>query len=607
MSWPWSELGLDGPASLEEVRRAYAQRVKEVHPEEDPEGFQRLHTAYQQARQAARRAKRAEQAEGAPIHEEESRPPASPEPGPREADRLDVAQLLGQEQREAPSRRKQPETPELDVAELLRQEQREARPRPRPQQPQEPELDFDALLQQEEKKERAEAEARKKTGQRPWDFQRIFQEEDKRRTEQTQSGGGPDVPVSRALELVEMLFEEERSHRDWERFLTSVVFFRVKWNPRFMAALAGAFQAEPVLEPQIREAVCGAYGFQSGQVPREHQAFYEAVSGRKAQPVKEKKARFRQRHPFLFLLALVMCIVLALLGAARLGIYLYERPDREMVRELCQYIQEDYGYPVESRYAGYLTSPKLFYLPVQRMSFTAWPEGERDLARGEAGYGTDLGNRILTETLEAFAEEWGEQCDLEMTDEEGGYVGTGQMPAVYRISTAIKGGSECLTALAEELERLSQEPWYRLWTPTFQIRMEVWNAPYYTYQSSDGPFPVEEILVRYQEEVPAELVASLVEECGLAELDFEGRAYHIEDLGAITLHEDDYVLMGGVEEETGQTTRLYLYNNMYLISTPAEGFDPNMGSLEYAWLRMGERIPEPGDDLPWPAIGIYRD
>lgn len=45
MSWPWSELGLDGPAPLDEVRRAYAKRVKEVHPEEDPEGFQRLHTA----------------------------------------------------------------------------------------------------------------------------------------------------------------------------------------------------------------------------------------------------------------------------------------------------------------------------------------------------------------------------------------------------------------------------------------------------------------------------------------------------------------------------------------------------------------------------------
>lgn len=47
MSWPWDELGLDGPASLKEVRQAYAKRLKETHPEEDSEGFQRLHEAYQ--------------------------------------------------------------------------------------------------------------------------------------------------------------------------------------------------------------------------------------------------------------------------------------------------------------------------------------------------------------------------------------------------------------------------------------------------------------------------------------------------------------------------------------------------------------------------------
>ena len=57
MSWPWSELGLSGPAALPEIRSAYAQRLKATHPEEDPEGFQRLHTAYQEAsRQARRRA-----------------------------------------------------------------------------------------------------------------------------------------------------------------------------------------------------------------------------------------------------------------------------------------------------------------------------------------------------------------------------------------------------------------------------------------------------------------------------------------------------------------------------------------------------------------------
>ena len=54
MTWPWSELGLKGPADLETVRRAYAQRLKAAHPEEDPEGFQRLHKAYQAARRAAR-------------------------------------------------------------------------------------------------------------------------------------------------------------------------------------------------------------------------------------------------------------------------------------------------------------------------------------------------------------------------------------------------------------------------------------------------------------------------------------------------------------------------------------------------------------------------
>ena len=37
MSWPWSELGLSGPADSQAVKRAYAQRLKTTHPEEDPE------------------------------------------------------------------------------------------------------------------------------------------------------------------------------------------------------------------------------------------------------------------------------------------------------------------------------------------------------------------------------------------------------------------------------------------------------------------------------------------------------------------------------------------------------------------------------------------
>ena len=57
MSWPWSELGLDGPVPLPEIKRAYAQRVKTTHPEDDPEGFQRLHSAYKDACRLAKKAR----------------------------------------------------------------------------------------------------------------------------------------------------------------------------------------------------------------------------------------------------------------------------------------------------------------------------------------------------------------------------------------------------------------------------------------------------------------------------------------------------------------------------------------------------------------------
>ena len=60
MSWPWSQLGLPGPSDLPEIRHAYAEKLKTTHPEDDPEGFQSLHAAYQAASRMARQRKRRE-------------------------------------------------------------------------------------------------------------------------------------------------------------------------------------------------------------------------------------------------------------------------------------------------------------------------------------------------------------------------------------------------------------------------------------------------------------------------------------------------------------------------------------------------------------------
>ncbi len=50
----WQILGIDKHADLKAIKRAYAAKLKITKPDEDPEGFKRLHAAYKQACQYAR-------------------------------------------------------------------------------------------------------------------------------------------------------------------------------------------------------------------------------------------------------------------------------------------------------------------------------------------------------------------------------------------------------------------------------------------------------------------------------------------------------------------------------------------------------------------------
>ena len=45
----WTVLGLEATKDVSAIKRAYAERAKTCHPEEDPEGFMKLRQAYQAA------------------------------------------------------------------------------------------------------------------------------------------------------------------------------------------------------------------------------------------------------------------------------------------------------------------------------------------------------------------------------------------------------------------------------------------------------------------------------------------------------------------------------------------------------------------------------
>lgn len=72
----WEILGIPPTTDLAAIRHAYAEKTRDCHPEDDPEGFDRLHTAFQEATQYARRSRRP--APAAPQEEKRPAAPAAP-------------------------------------------------------------------------------------------------------------------------------------------------------------------------------------------------------------------------------------------------------------------------------------------------------------------------------------------------------------------------------------------------------------------------------------------------------------------------------------------------------------------------------------------------
>lgn len=379
MSWPWSGLGLDGPAPLPEIKHAYAQRLKTTHPEEDPEGFQRLHSAY---KEACRLAKKGRGPSASPASHGkawetawENEPPqdkaASSSKDGQQPEQPDwnYDRLLAHEDQAPPEKKRQAERPDWDYDRLL--EDRDQTSAETERVPERPDWDYDRLFEEEAQ---APPEKKQEAEQPDWDYDRLFHqaqaEEDeaylRRRDalrekyqtryrtwprndqEQTETDGEAWLRVLSALRRMEWLRITGAPSDVWEQFFSSDLFLRVMRDPDFLFGLEEFLSAHPELSEEVRGTIRAAYAFLNGS-ERSFLEWYGPLLRllRTSPPKKQRKAWPAWRAGFL-------CLVLLLSGAALLGLLSgkdKKNPDSTPERtDSVEYHGVIYAYTVDSAF-----------------------------------------------------------------------------------------------------------------------------------------------------------------------------------------------------------------------------------------------------------------
>ena len=333
MSWPWSQLGLSGPCGLSEVRRAYAERLKTAHPEEDPEGFQRLHAAYQAASGIARQRERQARARPAPPPKPASEAAAPPR---KEEQDLDFDELLRGEDPPRRAPRKEEEQ-DFDFDELLREEDP---PRRAPRKEEEQDFDFDELLrgedpprcapQKEEERdfdfdrlfaegeaERAEArrrrgEERRQAQERARERERQVRQEHRRAYEEERRDRFDREQVrwqstEAILHTAEMMYSAQAEGEAWRNFFQSPLFQQMKSGLDLIFGLEDFISGHPDLSQEARLALFLAYGFDKGVSQPELRTMYQML-----QPAwKTEKEQKRRAHRDILWGALIGLVFLA--------------------------------------------------------------------------------------------------------------------------------------------------------------------------------------------------------------------------------------------------------------------------------------------------------
>ena len=546
MSWPWSELGLPGPSDLSAVRHAYAQRLKTTHPEEDPEGFQRLHSAFQTASRLARRQQQS--APPTPVWRQEVR------------GRQKNREQRREEQAEPP--------PEWDYDALLREGQTgRSGPRREEQAEPPPEWDYDELLQEGQ----TARSGPQREERQDWDYERLFAEGDAERAQARRRRGEERSRQDRErrsayererlesfsrqqarwretealLHTLELLYSSGAPTEEWNKLFQGSMFQQAKDSLDLIFGLEDFLSVHQDLPQPVRLALFAAYGFDRGVSWPELRPLYQMLL-----PARQEENKKRHRQWGLNLLGffgglagLMICMVV--LTSSLLPIYLIlagvifyglrkgwlQRPPKHLEqgrrswiwvpvlalvslalvlavpwltgrltppdpRELvCQYLEEDFGQSFQSLYSGDAGDAERYSNVFQDASshrFLAGPDGERDLEAGRRGYTTNYTDIRLMWSLRQFTQN--QSADVTLTMDVGQGLESWETTGRYILCIPFSGAQEVIRQLGIWLEETARADWYQTMPPFFQLTLacpgmaEDEYLVISDYCSDNGPF-----------------------------------------------------------------------------------------------------------------------
>lgn len=513
MSWPWSQLGLPGPSELSEVRHAYAEKLKTTHPEDDPEGFQRLHSAYRLASRMARK----RQAPSPEFREEPESPPEPVRPSPEAGQDFDFERLLAEGEAErAEERRRRGE------------ERRKAQERRWEQERQ----------QRQAQRDSYEQERRDRFNQEQFQWQN----------------------TEAILHAIEMMYNSRAGAEIWRKFFQGPMFQQNRGSLDLIFGLEDFVSARPDLSQEARAALFLAYGFDKGVSRPELRPLFQMLlpawkaerqvnafpwksmlwgflgafvflfgigpvldsgpvilfgfglgavlclawkSIKRGKPLRGQPAgKYQRRQSVLRGAACAVMVFVALSWVWSMPGLPFKQSAPDPREQVCRYLEEDYGEEIYSLYNGDDSRfDNVFALRNETgKMFLAGPDGDR--GDGKPGYTTNYPEMMVLWRLKEFARNRSIYSVNEVND--GQRLGSWETSGTYLISLNFYGDGKIITDLKELLETMAEEDWYQVRTPEFEVilcsgPLKDGRLILARYKPSDGDFDAQAARQLYEE------------------------------------------------------------------------------------------------------------